>query len=78
MARFTARLLEYPISHLGLAGGGWPFAHLLRPLAVGFLGLALAVLDRPPPRPGDEALSPLSQRHEQLAAAAKPVAKARR
>jgi putative intracellular protease/amidase len=44
VARFTARLLEYPIGHLGLAGGGWPFAHLLRPLAVGFLGLALAVL----------------------------------
>jgi putative intracellular protease/amidase len=44
MARFLARLLEYPISHLSLAGGGWPFAHLLRPLAVGFLGLALAVL----------------------------------
>jgi putative intracellular protease/amidase len=44
VAKFTARLLEYPIGHLGLAGGGWPFAHLLRPLAVGFLGLALAVL----------------------------------
>jgi transcriptional regulator GlxA family with amidase domain len=44
VARFTARLLEYPIGHLGLAGGGWPFAHLLRPLAVGLLGLALAVL----------------------------------
>jgi putative intracellular protease/amidase len=44
VARFTARLLEYPIGHLGLAGGGWPFAYLLRPLAVGFLGLALVVL----------------------------------
>jgi hypothetical protein len=44
VAKFTARLLEYPIGHLGLAGDGWPFAHLLRPLAVGFLGLALAVL----------------------------------
>jgi putative intracellular protease/amidase len=44
VARFTARLLEYPIGHLGLAGGGWPFALLLRPLAVGLLGLALAVL----------------------------------
>jgi hypothetical protein len=44
VAKFTARLLEYPIGHLGLAGGGWPFAHLLRPLAVGLLGLALAVL----------------------------------
>jgi hypothetical protein len=44
VARFTARLLEYPIGHLGLAGGGWPFAHLLRPLAVGLLGLALAAL----------------------------------
>ena len=44
VAKFTARLLEYPIGHLGLAGGGWPFAHLLRPLAVGLLGLALAAL----------------------------------
>jgi putative intracellular protease/amidase len=44
VARFLARLLEYPIGHLGLAGGGWPFARLLRPLAVGLLGLALAVL----------------------------------
>jgi len=47
VARFLARLLEYPIGHLGLAGGGWPFAHLLRPLAVGLLGLALAVLVDP-------------------------------
>jgi hypothetical protein len=46
-ARFTARLLEYPTAHLDLAGGGWPFAHLVRPLAVGFLGLALAAsIDR--------------------------------
>jgi putative intracellular protease/amidase len=44
VARLTARLLEYPIGHLGLAGGGWPFAHLLRPLAVGLLGLAIAAL----------------------------------
>ena len=44
VARFTARLLEYPTGHLGLAGDGWPFAHLLWPLAVGFLGLALAML----------------------------------
>jgi putative intracellular protease/amidase len=44
VARFTARLLEYPIGHLGLAADGWPFAHLLRPFAVGLLGLALAAL----------------------------------
>jgi hypothetical protein len=44
VARFTARLLEYPTDHLGLAGDGWPFARLLRPLALGLLGLALAVL----------------------------------
>jgi putative intracellular protease/amidase len=44
VAKFTARLLEYPIGHLGLAVGGWPFTHLLRPLAVGLLGLALAAL----------------------------------
>jgi putative intracellular protease/amidase len=40
VAKLTARLLEYPFGHLGLAGGGWPFAHLLRPLAVGRLGVA--------------------------------------
>ena len=63
VARFLARLLEYPIGHLGLAGGGWPFARLLLPLAVGLLGLvAVAALDhlvltpaakrlrRPPPK----------------------------
>ena len=47
MARFLARLLEYPIGHLDLAGNGWPFARLLRPLGVGLLGLvAIAALDR--------------------------------
>jgi transcriptional regulator GlxA family with amidase domain len=74
VARFTARLLEYPIGHLGLAGGGWPFAHLLRPLAVGFLGLALAVLT-------DRLLGPATKRlrhpPEGTSTAAKPVAKAR-
>jgi putative intracellular protease/amidase len=44
VAKFTARLLEYPIGHIGVARGGWPFVHLLRPRAVGLLGLALAVL----------------------------------
>jgi putative intracellular protease/amidase len=44
VAGFTARLLEYPIGHLGVAGDDWPFAHLLRPLTVGLLGLALAML----------------------------------
>ena len=47
VAKFLARLLEYPTDHLRLAGGGWPFAHLLRPLAVGLLGLVVVVvLDR--------------------------------
>ena len=46
VARFTARLLEYPTDHLDLAGDGRPFARLLRPLAVGLLGLvAVAALD---------------------------------
>ena len=46
VARFLARLLEYPTGHLDLAGGGWSFARLLRPLAVGLLGLvAVAALD---------------------------------
>ncbi|QIN83337.1 AraC family transcriptional regulator [Rubrobacter tropicus] len=47
VAEFLARLLEYPTGHLELSGGGWPFARLLRPLAVGLLGLAVLVaLDR--------------------------------
>ena len=33
LARFLARLLEYPTGHLDLAGGGWPFVRLLRPAA---------------------------------------------
>jgi putative intracellular protease/amidase len=46
LAGFLARLLEYPTGHLDLAGSGWPFALLLRPLAVGLLGLlAVAALD---------------------------------
>src|SRR5215217_4351458 len=74
VARFTARLLEYPIGHLGLAGGGWPFAHLLRPLAVGLLSLAIAMLV-------DHVLGPPTKRFryspEGTSTAAKPVAKAR-
>ena len=47
MAGFLARLLEYPTDHLELTGDGWPFARLLRPLAVGLLGLVVvAALDR--------------------------------
>jgi putative intracellular protease/amidase len=47
VARFTARLLEYPTEGLELSGDGWPFAHLLRPLAVALLGLILvALIDR--------------------------------
>ena len=44
VARFLARLLEYPTGHLELAGDGWPFARLLRPIAVGLLGLAGVIL----------------------------------
>jgi putative intracellular protease/amidase len=55
VARLMARLLEYPTGHLGLAGDGWPFAHLLRPLAVGLLGLSLAVL-------ADRLLGPATKR----------------
>lgn len=47
LASFLARLLEYPTGHLELSGSGWPLARLLRPLAVGLLGLAAVVaLDR--------------------------------
>jgi putative intracellular protease/amidase len=74
VARFSARLLEYPIGHLGLAGSGWPFAHLLRPLAVGFLGLAIAVLT-------GRLLGPATKRFRHsprgTSTAAKPVAKTR-
>ena len=55
VARLMARLLEYPTGHLGLDGDGWPFAHLLRPLAVGLLGLSLAVL-------ADRLLGPATKR----------------
>jgi hypothetical protein len=44
VASFLARLLEYPTGHLELAGDGWPFARLLRPIAVGLLGLAGVIL----------------------------------
>jgi putative intracellular protease/amidase len=57
LASFLARLLEYPTGHLDLAGGGWPLARLLRPLAVGLLGLAaVAALDRLVLKPAAEAL----------------------
>ena len=74
VARFTGRLLEYPIGHLSLAGGGWPFAYLLRPLALGFLCLALTVLTGSLLGPATKRL-----RHppEGTSTAAKPVAKAR-
>jgi FtsP/CotA-like multicopper oxidase with cupredoxin domain len=43
LAGFTARLLEYPTSHLELAGAGWPVGWLFRPLAAGLVGLLLVV-----------------------------------
>ena len=59
MARFLARLLEYPIGHLDLAGKGWPFARLLRPLVVGLLGLVVvAALDRLVLAPATKRLRP--------------------
>jgi putative intracellular protease/amidase len=75
VARFTARLLEYPIGHLGLTGGGWPFAYLLRPLAVGLLGLVLAVLTG---RLLGSATKRFRHSPKGTSTAAKPVAKARR
>jgi putative intracellular protease/amidase len=57
VAGFLARLLEYPTGHLELAGDGWPFARLLRPLAVGLLGLVtVAALDH-------LVLTPAAKRH---------------
>jgi DJ-1/PfpI family len=44
VAEFRAKGLEYPTDGLELSGDGWPFGLLLRPLAVGLLGLALAAL----------------------------------
>jgi putative intracellular protease/amidase len=55
VAQFRAKGLEYPTEGLHLSGDGWPFPLLLRPLAVGFLGLALAVLV-------DRLLSPATKR----------------
>ena len=69
MASFTHRLLEYPLDHLDLAGGGWPLARLLRPLAVGLLGLAIAVL-------ADRLLGAATRRLRR--APAEPVANAQR
>jgi transcriptional regulator GlxA family with amidase domain len=47
LARFTARLLEYPSAHLTLAGAGWPYDLWVRPLALGLLGVGVvAVFDR--------------------------------
>ena len=63
VAKFLARLLEYPTGHLDLAGSGWPFAWLLRPLAVGLLGLAaVAALDRLVRGSGGEASPPLPRK----------------
>jgi len=57
VAGFLARLLEYPTDHLDLAEDGWPFARLLRPLAVGLLGLVVvAALDRLVITPATKAL----------------------
>jgi transcriptional regulator GlxA family with amidase domain len=71
LAGFTARLLEYPTSHLELVGAGWPVGWLFRPLAAGLVGLlAVAGLDRlvlvpalrrrrgPTPPPGPESPVP--------------------
>jgi hypothetical protein len=44
MAEFRAKGLEYPTEGLELTGRGWPFPLLIRPLGVGLLGLAFAVL----------------------------------
>ncbi|GAA3384698.1 DJ-1/PfpI family protein [Cryptosporangium minutisporangium] len=39
LARFNARLLEYPTGHLSFTGPGWPVLPLVALVAVGLLGL---------------------------------------
>ncbi|MCC2333833.1 DJ-1/PfpI family protein [Cellulomonas sp. zg-Y908] len=42
-ARWTAKVLEYPVDGLPLAGPSWPWALTLRPLALGVLGVLVAL-----------------------------------
>ncbi|WP_448810844.1 DJ-1/PfpI family protein [Agromyces bauzanensis] len=42
-ARWTAKVLEYPIDHLDLAGASWPWAETFRPLALAALGATLVL-----------------------------------
>lgn len=42
ITRSTAKTLEYPVDHLNLQGGGWPFGLLLGPLLLGMAGIAFA------------------------------------
>lgn len=42
-AEWTAKVLEYPIDHLALAGDPWPWTETLRPLALSALGALLAL-----------------------------------
>jgi len=42
-AQFVAATLEYPVNNARLAGSGWPGTLLLRPAAVGALGVLVAI-----------------------------------
>ncbi|MBO3089185.1 DJ-1/PfpI family protein [Cellulomonas dongxiuzhuiae] len=42
-ARWTAKVLEYPVDGLPLDGPSWPWALTLRPLALGVLGVLVAL-----------------------------------
>ena len=43
-ARWTAKVLEYPVDHLTLDGPQWPWALTLRPLALAVLGVLIALV----------------------------------
>ena len=42
-ARWTAKFLEYPVDSLPLDGASWPWALTLRPVALGALGVLVAL-----------------------------------
>lgn len=42
-ARWTAKILEYPVDHLDLTGEAWPWTRTLRPLGLAFPGVLVAL-----------------------------------
>lgn len=42
-ARWTAKVLEYPVDDLALEGPDWPWVEMIRPLALALLGVLIAL-----------------------------------